>query len=173
MGTKSNKTLFSLFAVTAGMIFLPELLDAAGLDVSTVADATKSACDTTEILAKSASTASSTAPASGTAFLDQLLGQNGTFLVSTLGAGGIAGWAVGFTLKKVAKIVAIILGISVISLQYLAYKNWITIDWDRVKNSLDKQALENGAQGLLSVITYNLPFAGTFLVGFWLGFRKG
>ncbi len=173
MQTNSKKTIFTLFALTAGMTFLPDLLQAAGLDAAAIADATKSASDTIEIMAKAATTATDTANASGTPMLEQLLGSSGMFLVTTLGVGGIAGWAVGYTLKKVAKIVAIILGISVISLQYLAYKNWITIDWTKVQNSVDKQALENGAQGLMSILTYNLPFAGTFLIGFFIGFKKG
>lgn len=172
MQTNSNKALVTLLSLTAGMVLIPELLDAAGLNGAAISDATKAASDTVEILAKAAN-ASDTAVASGTPILNQLLGANGTFLVTTLGVGGIAGWAVGYTLKKVAKILAIIIGISVVSLQYLAYKNWITIDWEKVQSAVDKQALENGAQGLMSIITYNLPFAGTFLIGFWLGFRKG
>lgn len=170
----SKKTLFTIFSITAGMIFLPELLQAAQqIDSTAVSEAAKTASDTIEILAKSAGNATTTVSASGTPILEQLLGPNGTFLVATLGVGGIAGWAVGYTLKKVAKIVAVILGISVISLQYLAYKKWITIDWDKVQNAVDKQALENSAQDFMSVLTYNLPFVGTFLIGFFLGFRKG
>lgn len=168
-----TKSFISLFAATVGMVFLPDLLNGAGLDLSSMADAAKTASDTVEILAKSAMTATDTANASGTPILSQLLGDNGTFLVSSLGVGGIAGWAVGYTLKKVAKILAIVLGVSVITLQFLAYKKCIIIDWEKMQSVVDKQTLENGAQGLMSMVTYNLPFAGTFLIGFWLGFRKG
>ncbi len=95
------------------------------------------------------------------------------FMLMTLGGGGLAGWAVGFTLKKVAKLAALVLGIGFMSMQYLAYNSYITIDWERIKTTVPDDKLEQSANGLVSVLTYNLPFAGSFVVGLWLGFRKG
>ena len=95
------------------------------------------------------------------------------FILMTLGGGGLAGWAVGFTLKKVAKLAALVLGVAFISIQYLAYNSYITIDWERIKKTVPDEQLEQSASSLMSVLTYNLPFAGSFLVGFWMGFRKG
>ncbi len=95
------------------------------------------------------------------------------FMLTTLGGGGIAGWAVGFTLKKFAKLVALIVGIAFISLQLLAFNRFITIDWERIKSAVPDESIEHSATSLMSVITYNLPFAGSFALGFWLGFRKG
>ena len=173
MANRFNNKIISIFILATGMIAVAKLLEAHGIDSASVSNATKMASDTIEIMAKSASTASGTANASGTLLLDQFLGSDGKFLLATLGGGGIAGWAVGYTLKKVAKVLALVLGITFISLQYLAYKNVITVDWSKVQNAVDQQHLEQSAQGFMSVLTYNLPFAGTFLVGFWLGFRKG
>ncbi len=166
-----NSYKFAICAVTVGLVFFPELLQAAqSIDAATINDAAAMASDTAEILAKSAS---DTVTASGTPILEQFLGGNAKYWLGTLGGGGIAGLAVGYTLKKVAKVVAIILGIAFISLQYLAYKELITIDWDKIKGSVNEQQLEQSAQGLMSILTYNLPFAGSFLVGFWIGFKKG
>ncbi|HNX75454.1 MAG TPA: FUN14 domain-containing protein [Candidatus Rifleibacterium sp.] len=95
------------------------------------------------------------------------------FMIATLGGGGVAGWAVGYTLKKVAKMLALIIGVAFISLQVLAFKNYIYIDWARIKSAVPGESLEDSASGLMSILTYNLPFAGSFIVGFWLGFRKG
>lgn len=113
-----------------------------------------------------------------TAVLTDLKGfrlpDNYNFILVTLGAGGIAGWAVGFTLKKVAKVLALILGVVFISLQFLAFKQLITIDWLKIEGLYANNAeLESSLSGFMSVITYNLPFASSFLLGFWLGFRKG
>ncbi len=160
MANRFNKQLFTLLALTTVMVTVSQILDA-------------ETANTIELTAKSASNATDSALATGTALLDQFLGSDGKFMLTTLGAGGIAGWAVGYTLKKVAKIFALILGVTFISLQYLAYKNIITVDWNKVQNAVDKQHLEQSAQGFMSIITYNLPFAGTFLIGFWLGFKKG
>lgn len=161
MTNKSYKKLFFIIASVAGMAAISQILNA------------QTASNTIEIMAKTALNASDTAVASGSAILDQLLGGQGTYWLATLGGGGIAGWCVGFTLKKVAKIVAIFLGITFITLQYLAYKHIITVDWNKVQNAVDKQHLEQSAQGFMSVLTYNLPFAGSFVVGFLLGFKKG
>ena len=159
----SKKQLLVLLGLTTGMIALSQIL-VLGAD---------SDSNAIEIMAKTASNATDTAIATGSALLDQFLGNEGKFMVATLGGGGIAGWAVGYTLKKVAKVVAIFLGVTFITLQYLAYKHIITVDWTKVQNAVDKQHLEKSAEGLMSMLTYNLPFAGSFLVGFWLGFRKG
>ena len=121
MTNKSYKKYFYVFAATAGMLAVSQILDA------------ETASNTVEIMAKTASNASDTALASGSAVLDQLLGGQGTYWLATLGGGGIAGWCVGYTLKKVAKVVAIFLGITFITLQYLAYKHVITVDWTKVQ----------------------------------------
>ncbi len=168
----SKKQLLTLLGITTGMIAISHIL-VQGTDSAVFADAAKMTSGTIEIMAESATNATDTAVASGTAILDQLLGSDGKFLLATLGGGGIAGWAVGYTLKKVAKVVAIFLGVTFITLQYLAYKHVITVDWTKVQNAVDKQHLEKSAEGFMSILTYNLPFAGSFMVGFWLGFRKG
>ncbi len=164
MTNKSNKCFLYIFAATLGMIAVSRVLEAQGVNTDS---------NTIEVMAKTAVNATDTAVASGSAILDQLLGDQGTYWLATLGGGGIAGWCVGYTLKKVAKVVAIFLGITFITLQYLAYKHVITVDWNKVQNAVDKQHLEQSAQGFMSVLTYNLPFAGSFVVGFLLGFKKG
>ena len=161
MTNKSYKKYLYIFAAVAGMAAVSQILNA------------QTASDTIEIMAKTTSNATDTAVASGSAILDQLLGGQATYWLATLGGGGIAGWCVGYTLKKVAKVVAIFLGITFITLQYLAYKHIITVDWTKVQSAVDKQHLEKSAEGFMSVLTYNLPFAGSFVVGFFLGFKKG
>ena len=164
MTNRSYKKYFYLLALTAGMVAIAHLLEAQGVNTDS---------NTIEIMAKSASNATDTAVASGSAILNQLLGGQGTYWLATLGGGGIAGWCVGYTLKKVAKVVAIFLGITFITLQYLAYKHVINVDWNKVQSAVDKQHLEQSAEGFMSILTYNLPFAGSFVVGFLVGFKKG
>lgn len=118
--------------------------------------------------AQEVASAGAVAPGQGIALPDDV-----KFILMTLGGGGLAGWAVGFTLKKVAKLAALVLGIGFISIQYLAYNRYITIDWERIKTTVPDESIEQSASSLMSVLTYNLPFAGSFVVGFWMGFRKG
>ena len=47
------------------------------------------------------------------------------YYLGTLGFGGIAGWSVGFTLKKVAKLAALVLGVVIIAVQALSYNHFI------------------------------------------------
>jgi uncharacterized membrane protein (Fun14 family) len=116
--------------------------------------------------------ATATVNASGTSMLDSMPPEI-KFTLLTLGSGGIAGWAVGYTLKKFAKLAALVVGVAFIAIQYLAYNQYITIDWDRIRQSVPNESIERSYTELMSVLTYNLPFAGSFIVGFWLGFRKG
>jgi uncharacterized membrane protein (Fun14 family) len=96
-----------------------------------------------------------------------------SFALKTLGFGGIAGWAVGYTLKKFAKAAALLLGTVIIALQILAYHHFVTIHWEQIQAAVPPEELQNVWIGLMSIVTYNFPFAGAFAVGFYLGFAKG
>lgn len=151
--------------------FLSFLLSVLGVFVLYEAIGAERVLETVEAVPEVASSATETAKLAVEAFK---IPDNYKFILTTLGAGGIAGWAVGFTLKKVAKIFALILGIVFVSLQVLAYKKLISIDWSKIESLVaGNQELENSVSGVMSVITYNLPFAGSFIIGFWLGFKKG
>lgn len=104
---------------------------------------------------------------------EAVLPSNISFVLATLGSGGIAGWSVGFTMKKLAKLAALALGISFVAIQVLAFNKFITIDWEKIKTAVPEKELENYTATFFSVVTYNLPFASSFVVGFWLGFKKG
>lgn len=113
------------------------------------------------------------APAVTTAPAASSLPPEFNYYLGTLGFGGIAGWSVGFTLKKVAKLAAIVLGIVIIGVQALSYNHFITIDWDKIQMAMPPGTLTTWWDKLWAVLSYNLPFAGGFLAGFLLGFRKG
>ena len=96
-----------------------------------------------------------------------------TPLVTQLGVGGIGGLCVGYALKKVAKIVAFILGISFLGLQYLAYEGIISINYGSLEvwaNNLIKGA--GVLERVLIAAIVNLPFASSFIVGAALGLKK-
>lgn len=116
--------------------------------------------------------ASESAASGATDFL-QDLPASWKFVVTTLGFGGIAGWSVGYTLKKVAKLAALLIGVVVIALQFLAFQKLITIDWQRIQQSVPESSMEQAWAGLMSVLAYNMPFAGAFAVGMFMGFRSG
>lgn len=91
--------------------------------------------------------------------------------------GGLAGFATGYALKKIGKIALFIFGSIFILLQLLAYFGLIEINWLRIQQfaepALQRPALENAINGLIGVLTNNIPFAGAFMPGFLLGLKFG
>jgi uncharacterized membrane protein (Fun14 family) len=97
-----------------------------------------------------------------------------TPLLTQLGVGGIAGLCVGYALKKIGKLVAILLGIAFLGLEILAWKGIISINYDALAAWANEGFSQVGvAEGILTTIIGNLPFAASFLVGFAICLKIG
>ncbi|MFQ5794416.1 MAG: FUN14 domain-containing protein [Candidatus Bipolaricaulia bacterium] len=98
-------------------------------------------------------------------------------LVSQLGFGGVVGLVVGFTLKKVGKLIAIAFGLFFILLQVLAYYGLITIDWNPIADwwarFTDPETLQSRWEALRAILFSNLPAFGGAIPGFVLGLKVG
>ena len=89
-----------------------------------------------------------------------------------LGIGGIGGFFIGYAIRKVVK-VALILGMVVFSLMFLAYTNVIDIDYGGlVKMTSNFINSLNPALGLLTPLMVHLPFVGSLVIGLVIGFKK-
>ena len=53
--------------------------------------------------------------------------------VSTIGFGGIAGFLVGFALKRIMKILAVIAGVFFAALMYLESQGIVNVNWDKLQ----------------------------------------
>jgi uncharacterized membrane protein (Fun14 family) len=53
--------------------------------------------------------------------------------VSTIGFGGIAGFLVGFALKRIMKILAVIAGVFFAALLYLESQHIVNVNWDKLQ----------------------------------------
>ncbi|HLN45626.1 MAG TPA: FUN14 domain-containing protein [Candidatus Sulfotelmatobacter sp.] len=97
-----------------------------------------------------------------------------TPLVYQLGLGGIGGFVAGFAVKKITKLFIIIVGLFVAALLYLSVKGIININytalWNTIANGL---GVAGAAAGWIVSIVSLIPFAGSFGVGFLLGFKVG
>ena len=97
--------------------------------------------------------------------------------VASLGFGGVAGAMVGYTAKKVTKLVALILGLAFILVQLLVYKGLIIVDWNAVQNTAQEVWTDPQGRTLADhswqMLTAHLPFGGGFVAGFALGFKLG
>jgi uncharacterized membrane protein (Fun14 family) len=64
--------------------------------------------------------------------------------ISTVGFGGIAGFLVGFAIKRIMKILAVIAGVFFAALLYLESQHIVNVNWDKL------QTISNS---ILSIIT--------------------
>jgi len=95
-------------------------------------------------------------------------------LIYQLGIGGIGGFIVGFAVKKIGKIVAVILGLILILLIYLSTQAIISINYSALFDWLaGSLGLVGSAFSWIVGIISLLPFAGSFVGGFLLGFKLG
>lgn len=97
--------------------------------------------------------------------------------VEQIAFGAVAGFVAGYALKKVGKFVALALGLVFIVIQLLAWSGFVSVNWVMVQNQVDPlltaDSLERSWQGLLALLTYNIPFAAAFVPAFILGIRRG
>jgi uncharacterized membrane protein (Fun14 family) len=123
--------------------------------------------------------------------------------VSTIGFGGIVGFLIGFMLKRIMKILAVIAGVFFAALLYLESQHIVNVNWDKlqtISNSVlstittTSNATSTGGVGvgpiqaflgnnstvasilpIMSTTMANLgiPLTGSTTMGFTIGFLKG
>ena len=97
--------------------------------------------------------------------------------VEQLGFGVVAGFAAGFALKKVGKVLAVAVGLVFVIVQVLAYYGFVSINWGAVQSSVDPMltptALGGAWRTVLAVLTYNIAFAAAFVPSFVWGLKRG
>ena len=76
--------------------------------------------------------------------------------VSTIGFGGIVGFLIGFTLKRIMKILAVIAGVFFATPLYLESQHIVNVNWDKL------QTISNG---ILSTITTTATTNATSTTG--------
>jgi uncharacterized membrane protein (Fun14 family) len=97
-----------------------------------------------------------------------------TPLAGEVGIGGIGGFLVGYATKKAAKMLAILIGITFLGLQYLAYKDIISINYMALQNFANELAGQAaGTQTILTDLIVHAPFGASFVGGVYLGLQKG
>jgi len=97
-----------------------------------------------------------------------------TPLVFQLGTGGIGGFVVGYAIKKIAKLIVVLIGIFLLALIYLSSQGILSVNYEKLSEAVSRWLGGAGeAVAWLTPIIAHLPFAGSFLVGFFLGFKLG
>ncbi len=97
-----------------------------------------------------------------------------TPIVYQLGAGGITGFVAGYAIKKITKLILIVIGVFVVILLYLGYTGIINVNYGKLADAVaGLVGKAGGAKDVLVAIIAHLPFAGSFLVGFFVGWKMG
>eukprot|EP00814_Leptocylindrus_danicus_P021449 CAMPEP_0116032582 /NCGR_PEP_ID=MMETSP0321-20121206/18256_1 /TAXON_ID=163516 /ORGANISM="Leptocylindrus danicus var. danicus, Strain B650" /LENGTH=123 /DNA_ID=CAMNT_0003508047 /DNA_START=43 /DNA_END=414 /DNA_ORIENTATION=+ len=104
-------------------------------------------------------------------------------LLSKMTFGSVIGYCSGTAAKTVGKAMAIGIGFIYIAVQSAAYSGYIDVNWDKVQKEAiskidtdgDGKITEEDVQAywakLKKMLTYNLPSASGFSIGFLYGLR--
>jgi uncharacterized membrane protein (Fun14 family) len=104
-------------------------------------------------------------------------------LAATLGGGFFGGILIGYALKKVVKVAAVVLGLFFAGIAYLQYQQMLNINWNKL------QAVSQGTLSTLANSTMQIPglhinhtavlsnlgipLTGSMSMGIAIGFIKG
>ena len=95
-------------------------------------------------------------------------------LVGELGLGGVGGFCVGYSMKKIAKIVTAIFAIGFLGLQYLANVGIISINYLALENwGMSMFGETSALQGFFITLLTQMPFGIGFTGGLVLGLKQG
>ncbi|KAJ8656019.1 hypothetical protein O0I10_008241 [Lichtheimia ornata] len=107
------------------------------------------------------------------------------FHTGELSFGAVLGVCTGYLIKKVGKLFALAIGAGFIFLQYMSFKGYITVHWDRLEGGyqrrldVDKDGrvthrdIRSHWDRFVGFLTHNIQFKSTFLVGLYTGIRYG
>ncbi|RMH80363.1 MAG: hypothetical protein D6674_03825 [Acidobacteria bacterium] len=90
-------------------------------------------------------------------------------LALDLGYAGFAGFVVGFAIRRVLNFFLMLMGLYLLSLMWLANKGVLTVNWDQLF-VLFKGMFAGFSDFVLGLVR-KLAFAGSFAVGFAIGFK--
>ena len=109
---------------------------------------------------------------------------------ATMGGGFFVGILIGYALKKVIKIVAVIVGLFLAGLAYLQYHQIANINWNKlqtvsegaittlsnaiiqIQSSGDSSHAAATAYSSLAMTGFGIPLTGSMSAGFTIGFIK-
>ena len=102
-----------------------------------------------------------------------------TSVSAIIGGGFFGGLLLGYALKKVVKLIAVIVGLFITGLAYLQYQQLATFNWDRIEGTISTiaNATTNtfNDYNIETLTSTNLgfPLTSGMSAGFAIGFMKG
>jgi len=97
-----------------------------------------------------------------------------------LGTGAVIGGLIGFAAKKVAKVIAVLVGVQLAVFKFLESRDILIVDWKRLSAGLvnasqaaTDAATANQPPSLLASLLSVIPVSAGFTGGFLVGFKRG
>jgi uncharacterized membrane protein (Fun14 family) len=97
-----------------------------------------------------------------------------------VGGGFFGGLLLGYALKKLVKMVAIIVGLFLAGLAYLQYQHVASFDWNRIEvmvstalGNITAYLSNSHDAAALAMSNFGIPLSGSMSAGFAIGFLKG
>ncbi len=91
-----------------------------------------------------------------------------------MGGSALIGAVIGFTAKKVAKIIAIIIGLELMLFKFLESRGVLQVNWGELGGAFENLARDGAgsAQSLVETFITTAGVGGGFAVGFFVGFKR-
>jgi uncharacterized membrane protein (Fun14 family) len=104
-----------------------------------------------------------------------------TSISASIGGGFFGGLLIGYALKKVIKMLAIVVGLFLAGLAFLQYQQIATIHWHKLEGAITKLATvttstinDNSNTAALAMMSnFGIPLTSSMSIGFTIGFMKG
>ncbi len=95
-------------------------------------------------------------------------------LGAQMGGSALVGGVIGFAAKKVAKIIAILVGIELVILKFLESRGVLQINWDRLVGSAEDASdqIEPATRSFVETFVSTAGIGASFAAGFFLGFKR-
>eukprot|EP00171_Calliarthron_tuberculosum_P009309 IDg9309t1 len=85
--------------------------------------------------------------------------------------GSILGFATGYSIRKIGKAVLFVVGTEVAILQYMAYRQWLVMDWRKLARDISPNFSRSKWDKVLDILLYKMPFNVAFSGGLVAGLR--
>src|SRR5215469_14633531 len=107
-----------------------------------------------------------------------------SYIAATNGGGFFAGIVMGYALKKVVKLAAVVVGLFFAGIAYLEYQQILNINWNKLQLA-SQNILSTLSNAIIQIPSVNsndhttllsnvgIPLTGSIATGFAVGFMKG
>jgi uncharacterized membrane protein (Fun14 family) len=103
-----------------------------------------------------------------------------TPISAAIGGGFVGGLLLGYAIKKVVKLIAIVGGLFIAGFAYLQYQQIASIDWNRIEvlaeaplGNMSAHISNSQEAATLAMSNFGIPLTGGMSAGFAVGFMKG